>query len=49
MQWHDARGKFWGATGGARQNFGGKWPPWHPPGRNYKSVGLMMWAITQDT
>jgi len=19
------------ATGGARQNFGGQWPPWHPP------------------
>ena len=30
-----SRGKFWGATGGARQNFGGAVaplaPPWHPP------------------
>jgi len=26
-----SRGKFWGATGGDRQNFGGQWPPWHPP------------------
>jgi len=22
---------FGGAIGGARQNLGGKWPPWHPP------------------
>jgi len=30
VAWRHAE-NFWGATGGARQNFGGQWPPWHPP------------------
>jgi len=32
MQWHDVTRKILGGSlGGARQNFGGAVPPWHPP------------------
>ena len=30
LQWHDITRKILGAIGGARQNFGGQWPPLAP-------------------
>ena len=40
------------ATGGARQNFGGQWPPWHPPSfapaccNLSGGVALIVWFTT---
>jgi len=31
LQWHDVTRKILGGHWGARQNFGGAVPPWHPP------------------
>ena len=31
MQWHDVTWKILGGHWGARQNFGGQWPPLSPP------------------
>ena len=47
--------KFWGGHWGARQNFWGKWPPWHTPssapgylGQNNLHAFVRYWASPSD-